>query len=131
MLESNLNEREKKIADGLAAGEKGQRQLVQAKEQSQQLISDAREQGHAIIAKAKEQAQQILDAARHKAKQESKDIVASGTAQVEHIAHKAKGELREKVALLSVMAAEKILKRSVNLDDHKNMIEDLTREKFS
>ena len=127
-LDATLLERRKKIADGLAAAEKGQKTLEMAGQEAQYAIDQAKAQGHDIIKHANQQAQQILEAARAQAHQERNDIVAAGKAEVEQEVHRAKSQLQEQVAQIVVKGAEKILARSINLDDHSNMLDNLAKE---
>ena len=127
-LEHALEERKKKIVDGLAAAEKGQQSLAIAAEQAKQELQRAKDKGNEIIAIANKQAQQILEDARIAANHERDNIITSGKAMVSHELAEAKAVLQTKVADIVVQGAEKILTRSINVADHKTLLARLAEE---
>lgn len=127
-LEHALEERKKKIADGLAAAEKGQHMLDSAAEQVKAELKRVRKRGNELIAAAHKQAQQILDEARRDAQQERDNILASGRDRLQHEIAQAQTVLQTKLADIVVLGAEKILARSINAADHKTLLDKLTKE---
>jgi F-type H+-transporting ATPase subunit b len=124
-LISAINERNKKISDGLAAAEQGKLALVEAERKGDAAMKDARDRAAELKLATEKQATQIIDAAKEQAKVEADKIVAAARAQVEQEAVKAKNALREQVAGLAVAGAEKILKREINASAHADMLNQL------
>lgn len=127
-LEHALDERKKKIADGLAAAEKGHHVLEMAAEQVKEELRKARERGNEIIAGANKQALQIIEEARSAALHERDNILASGRDMIKHELLQAQTVLQTKVADIVVLGAEKILTRSINVSDHKAILDKLAHE---
>jgi F-type H+-transporting ATPase subunit b len=127
-LEQALEERRKKIADGLAAAEKGQNILADAAEQTKVELKQAREKCNELIASASKQAQQILENAKRDAQQERDNILASGRDRLKHEVYQAKTALQTQLADIVVLGAEKILTKSINAADHKILLEKLAKE---
>ena len=127
-LEHVLDERRKKIVDGLAAGEKGHQLLKSAAEAAKGELHKARERSNAIIAVANKQALQIIEEARIEAQHERENILDSGRDIIRHEAANAQTVLQTKVADFVVQGVEKILTRSINAADHKELLEKLAQE---
>ncbi len=128
ILDQALVERRKKIADGLAAAEKGHKTLEAANSDAQTKVRTARAQSEDIIARANKQASQIIEEAKAEATQERNDIVSSGYKHVEQALQQAKLDLQDQVAILAVQGAEKILSRTINASDHKDLLDKLSKE---
>lgn len=128
LLEQAMEERRKKIADGLASAEKGHRALEVAQDRAKRELREAREKCSSIIEQSNHQATQILEKARQEANDERKQIIVAGNHHVEQSLKQAKMELQAQMAALVVKGAEQILSRSINPDDHKDIIEKLSRE---
>jgi F-type H+-transporting ATPase subunit b len=120
-----LDERSKKIADGLAAAERGNKSLDDAKKQIAKLEADARAAGHARAADAEKQAAAIVDAARKEAESERARILAQAKTDAEQEMQRAKNALRDQVAVLAIAGAEQILKREVNAQVHADLLNQL------
>lgn len=123
-----LNDREEKIADGLAAAERGRQELTQATEQVALLLKKAREEATNIVVGAKKQADSIVEAARLQAKEEELRIIAQGHAEVDHLTAQAKETLRKQVANLALEGAERILQQTISPAAHSAMLEQLAQE---
>ena len=128
VLEQALDERRKKIIDGLAAAEKGQQILITAADQVKEELRQARERGNDIIAAANKQARQILETAKSEAMHERDNILAAGRDMVKHELTEARNILQTKIADIVVLGAEKILVRSINVADHKDILDKLALE---
>ncbi len=128
ILDQALIERRKKIADGLAAAEKGHKTLEKASSDAQAQVRTARAQSEDIIARANKQASQIIEEAKAEATQERNDIVSSGYKHVEQALQQAKLDLQNQVATLAMQGAEKILSRTINASDHKDLLDKLSKE---
>jgi F-type H+-transporting ATPase subunit b len=120
-----LDERRQKIADGLAAAEKGTKSLDEAQKRIAQLEADARAKAQVIVAETEKRAQAIVDEARQQAKVEADRLIAAAKAEAEQEMQRAKTSLRDQVAILIVTGAEQILKREVNAQAHADLLNQL------
>ena len=123
-----IEERQTKIADGLAAAEKGSRALEEAETEKAQILDAARGQAREIIDQANTRANHIVEEARTEAGTEKTRILESAAAEVEQEANRAREELRGQVGALAVAGAEKILQREINADAHKDLLDKLAAE---
>ncbi len=123
-----LKDRQAKIADGLAAAEKGHLELVRAQEQVLLNLKESKEQGANIILEAKKQSDSIIDAARQSAHEEGQRIITQAHAEVAQMVSQAKETLRKEVATLALFGAEKILEKGVDSGTHQQMLEKLAQE---
>lgn len=123
-----LKERQAKIADGLAAAEKGHLELARAKEQVALELKASKEEGAGIILEAKKQADSIVDQARQQAHDEGQRIIAQAHSEVEQMVLQAKETLRSQVATIAMVGAEKVLGRSIDSGVHQSMLDKLAQE---
>jgi F-type H+-transporting ATPase subunit b len=123
-----LDERAKKIADGLSAADKARADLAAANKRVEQQLSAARDDAAKRLADAERLAQQIVEEAKTRANEEGAKIVAAARAEAEQEAVKAREVLREQVAGLAVKGAEAILKREVNAGVHAELLARLKTE---
>ena len=117
-----IEERQKKIADGLAAADRGNRSLDDAQKKIAQLDADARARAQALIAETEKRAQAMIDEAKSQAKVEGDRVIAAAKAEAEQEMVRAKDTLRDQVAVLAVAGAEQILKREVNPQVHAELL---------
>ena len=120
-----MRDRQAKIADGLAAAEKGARSLQDASAKSDEALKAARVQAQEILAGANKQATQMVEAAKGAAKTEADRIVAAARDEVSREVGKAREELRKQVGALAVDGAAKILKREINASVHADVLNEL------
>jgi len=120
-----LDERRSKIADGLAAAEKGQQAQAVGEQKAEELIAQAKTQATEILNKAEKRGSEIVDEAKDGAKQEGDRILASARGEIDKEINMAKEELRGQVASLSVEGASKILGREVDAAVHADMLDEL------
>lgn len=123
-----IEERQAKIAEGLAAADRARQELADADARVADEIRKARVDATAIIEKANQQANQIVDKARTDAVVEGAKQKAIAAAEIESMSHRAREELRSKVGALAIAGAEKILKREIDANAHKDLIEQLVAE---
>ena len=123
-----LDDRAKKIADGLAAAEQGQQDLASAKETSTALLRDGREKASEMIALAEKRANQVIEEAKVSAQVEAERIVAAAKAEATQEAERVKKALRDQVSALAVAGAEKILKREIDAKAHAKLLSSLKEE---
>ena len=123
-----IEKRQKTIADGLAAGERGRRELEAAGRRAQEELAKARERVGEIIGSAEKRDLQMLDEAKAAAKAEAERILVAAKADIDQQIARAKEMLREQVASLAVAGAEKILRREVNSETHAELLGRLKKE---
>jgi F-type H+-transporting ATPase subunit b len=123
-----IEERQKIIADGLAAGERGRQELEAAGRRAHEELGKARERVGEIIGSAEKRDSQMLDEAKAAAKAEADRILAAARADIDQQVARAREMLREQVAALAVAGAEKILRREVNAQTHSELLNQLKRE---
>jgi F-type H+-transporting ATPase subunit b len=120
-----LEARRKEIADGLAAAERGQHEQELAQERAKEALHEAKQQAAEIINQAHKRANEIVDEAKHDAKAEGDRILTAAQAEIEQELNRSREVLREKVAILVVSGAEKILQKEINADAHKDVVENV------
>lgn len=123
-----LAERKKKIAEGLDAAERAERDLELAKKKAAADMRDSKEQAAAIIEQANKRANQIVDEAKEQAVEEANRVKAAAQAEIEQEANRAKEALRAQVAALVVAGAEKILEASIDEQAHAQLVDKLAAE---
>ena len=117
-----LDERAKKIADGLAAAERGKHDLELATKRSTEALREGKEKSAELLAQAEKRAAQLIEEAKLAAKAEADRIVAGAKAEIEQEAVRAKEQLREQMASLVVAGAEQILRREINAQAHSDIL---------
>jgi F-type H+-transporting ATPase subunit b len=127
-LMTAMDERTKRIAEGLSAAEKARKDLADADARVAEEIKKARAEATVIIDKAHQQANQIIEKAKQDAIVEAQRQKATAAADIESMAHRAREELRGQVASLAVSGAEKILKREIDANAHKALLDQLVAE---
>jgi F-type H+-transporting ATPase subunit b len=120
-----LEERKKKIADGLAAGEKGQQSLELADKKAKSVLKDVKDQAAEIVNLAQKRANELAEEKREAAKLEGVRIISAARSEIDREIQQAKEELRQQVAVLAITAAEQILKKEVDINKHKDIINNL------
>jgi F-type H+-transporting ATPase subunit b len=123
-----LDERAKKIADGLAAADQGKAAMADAEKRVQIQLSEAREEGQKRIGDAEKRAQLVAEEIKANAQAEAARIVAQAKADAEQQITQAREALRAQVAELAVKGAEQILKREVNAQAHADLLKQLAVE---
>jgi F-type H+-transporting ATPase subunit b len=123
-----LDERAKKIADGLAAADRGKADLAAAEKRAQAELATARDEGQKRIGEAEKRGQLIIEEAKKTASEEAARILANAKAEAEQQVTKARESLRGEVASLAVKGAEQILKREVNAAAHADLLNQLKTE---
>jgi F-type H+-transporting ATPase subunit b len=123
-----LDERAKKIADGLAAADRGKADLAAAEKRASAELATARDEGQKRIGEAEKRGQQIVDDAKKTAAEEAARIIANAKAEAEQQMTKAREALRGDVATLAVKGAEQILKREVDSAAHADLLNQLKTE---
>ncbi len=123
-----LDERRQKIADGLAAADRGNKSLTEASLRIEQLEAEARNKAQAIIADTERRAQGLVDEAKNQARVEAERLVEAGRAEAEQQLVRARNALRDQVAGLVVAGAEQILRREVDARVHAELLDQLKQQ---
>ena len=123
-----VEDRQKKIAEGLAAAERGQVELQSANGEAQTILNAAREQAKKIVDQAHKREVEIVDEARSTAVDEGKRIIESSRQDAQQEKARARDELRKDVATLAVAGASRLLQREIDPRAHAELIEQLARE---
>ncbi len=123
-----IEERRTKIADGLAAADKGARSLEDAQVKINAMVEEARGQARSIIDQAQSRANGIVDEARVNATQERERILKSAQAEVDQQINRARDELRTQVAAITVAGAEQILGREIDARAHQDLLDKLAAQ---
>jgi F-type H+-transporting ATPase subunit b len=117
-----MQDRQKRIADGLAAAEHGRHEQELAEKRAKELIHAAKQQATEVIAQAQKRATEIVEEAKDDAREEGARLLTAARAEIEQEMNQAKESLRERVATLAIASAEKILQREINAKAHSEML---------
>lgn len=120
-----IEARQTEIADGLAAAEKGQSSLVEAKTEGERIVAEAREHAKSIMDQANARANEIVDSAKSEGEAEKKRQLEGARAEIEVEVNRARDELRGQVAAIAIAGAEQILKREIGADAHRELLDRL------
>ena len=123
-----MDERQKKIADGLEASNRAERDLKLAQEKATTQIREAKEQAADIIEQANKRASQIVDEAKGQANKEGDRLKVAAQAEIEQEVNRAKEHLRQQISMLAVAGAAKILETSIDEKAHSELINKLAEE---
>ena len=127
-IKQAMDEREKRIADGLASAERSQHELELAKERAAEHIREAKAQAGDIIEKANRQGAAIVDEARTEARAVGEREQAAAQARIEQEIGQAKAQLRQEVSDLAILGASRILEREVDAKAHQQMLDELAEQ---
>jgi F-type H+-transporting ATPase subunit b len=121
-LSRAIEARQKHIAEGLAAAERGKQDLEQAAVRTADMLRQARQQAQEVLAQAEKRASQIIDEAKSAAAGEGARLIAGAKAEIEQEVSRAREMLRTQVAALAVAGAEQILRREVDAKVHADLL---------
>ncbi|WP_289282861.1 MULTISPECIES: F0F1 ATP synthase subunit B [unclassified Methylophaga] len=123
-----LEERKKKIADGLAAAERGRNEQELAEKRAQQVIHEAKEQANEIVAQATKRGNQIVDESKDNARVEGERILSAAKAEIEQEANRARDELKSQVGSIALAGAGKIVGREIDEKAHTDLLDELVSQ---
>lgn len=123
-----LNERQKKISQGLAAAEQGVRELEAAKHKADESLREAKIQAATIIEEAQKRASQIVDEARDNARQEGERLLQMAQNDIQQEKETARQDLRKELAGLAITGAERILRSNLDQQANDSLLNDLVAE---
>jgi len=123
-----IDERRAKIAAGLAAADRGQRDLDEAKVKAQEIIREAREKAQQIVDQASKRANEIVEEAKGTATAEGQRLVAQAHEEIALEVTRAREGLRKQVATLAVQGASHLLEREIDAKTHADLLDKLDLE---
>ena len=123
-----MDERRERIAEGLAASDRAEKELEEAKSQIDEQLQEAKDKASQIVEQANQRHSQILDQAKEDAYAEKTRSVSAAEAEISQAANQAREELRTAVASLAVAGASKILEKEVDENAHRELLDKLIAE---
>ena len=123
-----IEDRQKKIAEGLAAADKGEEKLAEARAEAVSIVSDARKQATGILDQAHARANEIVAEGKAGGVKERDRQLAAAQAEIEQETNKAREELRGQVSAIAVASAEKILNREIDARQHEDILGKLAQQ---
>ena len=123
-----INDRQARIADGLAAGEKGRKDLELAEHRAVKILQEAKLEASLLVEKANKRAVEAVEQSKELARKEGDKIISLAQGKIEQMEVSAREHLRSDVIQLSVKGAEKILQTSVDEKTHEKMLQQLVEE---
>src|ERR1700674_4506430 len=123
-----MEERSRKIAQGLAAAEKGEQELIEARGKADAVVREARERASHIIEQAQHRASDLVEQAKSAARSEAARLVAAARQQIELEITRARESLRREVAGIAVRAASKLLGREIDARTPADLLDTLTAQ---
>ncbi len=123
-----IEERQKKIAAGLAAADQGQRKLEQARGDAEGIVAEARQRATSILDQANSLANEIVAEGKAGGVKERERQLTAAKADIEQETNRAREELREQVSVIAIASAEKILQREIDKKAHQDILGKLAQE---
>jgi F-type H+-transporting ATPase subunit b len=127
-LVAAIEERQQKIAEGLAAADRSKKDLAQAEEKVNDVLREARAKATEIINQAEVRRAQIIDLAKDEAIEEGNRQKAAALAEIASAASRAREDLRKQVSSLAVAGAEKLIRREIDANAHRALLDELAAE---
>ena len=123
-----MQERQRKIAEGLAAAEKGEQELTEARSRADAIVREARERANQIIDHAQHRANEVVEEAKGTASAEAARVLAAAQQQIQLDTARARESLRREVAGIAVRAASKLLAREIDARKHADLLDQLAAQ---
>jgi F-type H+-transporting ATPase subunit b len=127
-ITKTMHDREKKIADGLAAAERSHRELEMAEHKAQTIIREAKQTSNQLIEQANLHSAKLIEEAKGSAKIEAARIVELAQSDIEREITKAKEELKSHLVTLAIAGAEKIIQRNLDGKIQNDLLNELAAE---
>jgi len=127
-LTGMMAERQKRIADGLAAADKGRHDLELAEKRARELLHKAKNDSAEVLAQAERRAVEIVEEAKGAARAEGERIITGARAEIEQEANRAREKLRAEMVGLAVAGAEKVLGREIDAKTHGDILNQLVKQ---
>jgi F-type H+-transporting ATPase subunit b len=123
-----IEERQKQIAEGLAAADEGEKRLTEARAEADDIVADARKQATSILDQAHARANEIVAEGKSDGVRERERQLSVAKAEIDQEANKAREELRGQVSAIAIASAEKILSREIDGKAHEDILGKLAQE---
>ena len=123
-----LDERKKRIQQGLEASEEAQRRLAQTEQEVARELDKSRQEGQTLIAQAQQMSARIQEEGRQQARAESEQLLLRARSEIQMERDSAIAELRKEFADLTIRAAERVIKRSLDRQAHRQLIDEVLAE---
>lgn len=127
-LSRMMDERTKRIADGLAAAERGQHEHDLAEKRASEILDEAKQQTAEILSQAQKRADEIVEEAKDEARGEGERLMTAARAEIGQEVNRAKEQLREQVASIAVAGAERVLQREIDEKAHSEILKELVTQ---
>ncbi len=122
LLLKQMQDRETRIADGLAAADKGQQALVDAEKRRAELVDQGKYQAADIVNQAQKRGDEILEESKSHARSEAERLIHAAKAEIDRERSQARENLKREVAVLALAGAEQILLREVDKNAHNEIL---------
>lgn len=123
-----MEERNQRIADGLAAAERGQHEQELAEKRATETLHEAKEKANEIVNQAQKRANEMVEQAKDDARTEGERLVTAARAEIEQERNQAREQMREHVAALAVAGAERVLEREIDAEKHRQLLNELAAQ---
>jgi F-type H+-transporting ATPase subunit b len=123
-----IEKRRKEIADGIAAGEKGQRELADARQGSEAILQEARQKAGQVVDIAHKRSNELVGEAKHVAVAEGERLISAARTEISNEQTRVRDNLRREVAALAVAGATRVLGREVDAKAHAALLDELAAE---
>ncbi|MDJ0760021.1 MAG: F0F1 ATP synthase subunit B [Woeseiaceae bacterium] len=123
-----IEERQEKIAEGLAAAESGQEKLVEAEAEAESIIAEAKRQASTILDQANARANEIVADGKNDGVKERERQLTAAKAEIEQETNRAREELRGQVSAIAIAGAQKILEREIDDASHQDILGKLAKQ---
>ncbi|MEJ2760158.1 MAG: F0F1 ATP synthase subunit B [Gammaproteobacteria bacterium] len=123
-----MDERNKQIADGLAAAERGQHEHELAEKRAEEILHEAKQQSAEVLNQAQKRANEIVEEAKGDARSEGERLMTAARAEIDQEINRAKEQLRDQLADIVVAGAERVLQREIDKKAHSDILKELVTE---
>lgn len=123
-----LAERQRRIADGLAAAEKGRHDLELSERRALELVQEAHARAAELLAQSEKRASEIVEEAKAEARVQGERLITAAQAEIERESNRAREQLRAQVSSLAAAGASKIIKREIDRKAHEDLLKDLVSQ---
>ncbi len=123
-----MEARTARIADGLAAADRGKHEQELAEKRAKELLHDTKSQAGEIIAQAQKRSTEIIEESKGQARVEGERLLTAAQAEIEQETNRAKEQLREQVVTLAIAGAEKILAKEINAEAHQDILDQVAAQ---
>jgi F-type H+-transporting ATPase subunit b len=127
-IQDALDRRSRAISESIDAAERTRTEADQLLNEYRERLREAREQADEIVSRARKAADRTQDDARVQAKETREDMLADARRDIEQETRRAIGQIRREVADMTVMATEKLTRKTLDADDHKRLIDEALSE---